>query len=165
MTPSNPANGTWCSLSESRVSIIDTRLHCQMLLPNRTICKIPNFGELLGSERVATQLKVLCKQHMLDVWSVELVCSTQSARNCIEHRSPISHLPVQKSTKKQKNESLSNLKYDYLFPYNYFFYSFFIVFFYYSFLLDVCKGNQYVSCIWMKRSNQNISLIIRLGIL
>jgi len=83
----HPANGTWCSLSENRVSITDTGLRCQMLPPDRTICKIPNFWELLSSERVATQLKVLCKQHMLDVWCAELVCSTQSTKNCTELRS------------------------------------------------------------------------------
>lgn len=38
-----------------------------ILPPDRTICKILNFWELFSSERVATQLKVLHKQHMLDV--------------------------------------------------------------------------------------------------
>lgn len=87
----HPANRTWCSLSESTVFVTDTRLHCQMLPPDRTIWKIPNFWELLSSQRVATQLKVLCKQHMLDVWCAELVCFTQSTKNGIEHRSSVFH--------------------------------------------------------------------------
>lgn len=76
----HPVNGTWCSLTGSRISIRDTRIHCQFLPSDRTICKILNFWELFSSERVATQLKVLHKQHMLDVWCAELVSSTQSSK-------------------------------------------------------------------------------------